>query len=264
MRTRYLLLPFALVLVLALAAGCARQLTKAESSRLEAIAAKIAEAEALGAAKSDCAPRELARAKAELAHATHELTEHTEQAEEAVRAAEKAADELLAKARLCGKKEAAPAAAPAPAAEVVKPEAEPQAPAPAQPPAAGPVKGLPGATGVESAKEGPSGFENIHFDFDKSFIRNDAKPILARVAEYLKSNPNDKLLVEGHCDERGTAEYNMALGQRRADSAKSDLVNLGIAESRISTISYGKEKPIDPGHNEDAWAKNRRAVFVVR
>ena len=107
-------------------------------------------------------------------------------------------------------------------------------------------------------------FENIHFDFDKSFIRDDAKPTLGKVAAYLKKNPDAKLQIEGHCDERGTSEYNMALGQRRADSAKKYLVNLGVAGSRLSTISYGEERPADPGHNEGAWAKNRRAVFVLR
>ncbi len=106
--------------------------------------------------------------------------------------------------------------------------------------------------------------ENIHFDFDRSFIRSDAKPILGKVAAYMKKNPGAKLQVEGHCDERGTSEYNIALGQRRADSTRKYLTNLGVEGSRISTISYGEEKPADPGHNEAAWAKNRRAVFVIR
>ena len=107
-------------------------------------------------------------------------------------------------------------------------------------------------------------FENIHFDFDKSFIRDDAKPALREVASFMKKNPGAKLQIEGHCDERGTPEYNMALGQRRADSARKYLVNLGIDGNRLSTISYGEEKPADPGHNEAAWAKNRRAVFDIR
>jgi peptidoglycan-associated lipoprotein len=106
--------------------------------------------------------------------------------------------------------------------------------------------------------------ENIHFDFDKSFIRADAKPVLGKVAAFLKKNPGAKLQIEGHCDERGTPEYNLALGQRRANSAMKYLVNLGIDASRLSTISYGEEKPADPGHNEAAWAKNRRAVFDIR
>jgi peptidoglycan-associated lipoprotein len=107
-------------------------------------------------------------------------------------------------------------------------------------------------------------FENIHFDFDKSFIRNDAKPILQKVAAYMKKTPGAKLQIEGHCDERGTSEYNIALGQRRADAAKKYLRNLGVDGGRLSTISYGEERPADPGHNETAWARNRRAVFVIR
>ena len=106
--------------------------------------------------------------------------------------------------------------------------------------------------------------ENIYFDFDKSSIRKDAKPILEKVAAHMKKTPGAKLQIEGHCDERGTAEYNLALGQRRADATKKYLVNLGVDGSRLSTISYGEEKPADPGNNEAAWAKNRRAAFVLR
>jgi peptidoglycan-associated lipoprotein len=79
----------------------------------------------------------------------------------------------------------------------------------------------------------------------------------------LKKYPVMKFQIEGHCDERGTGEYNLALGERRANSAKNYLVSLGISAARISTISYGKERPLDPGHNEEAWAKNRRDHFVV-
>jgi peptidoglycan-associated lipoprotein len=107
-------------------------------------------------------------------------------------------------------------------------------------------------------------FENIHFDFDRSFIRNNAKPILQEVAAYMKKTPGAKLLIEGHCDERGTSEYNIALGQRRADATKKYLTNLGVDGGRLSTISYGEERPADPGHNESAWARNRRAVFIIR
>jgi peptidoglycan-associated lipoprotein len=106
--------------------------------------------------------------------------------------------------------------------------------------------------------------ENIYFNFDKSLIRDDAKPVLGKVAAYMKKTPGAKLQIEGHCDERGTSEYNIALGQRRADSTKKYLVNLGVDGDRLSTITYGEEKPADPGHNETAWAKNRRAVFVLR
>jgi peptidoglycan-associated lipoprotein len=105
--------------------------------------------------------------------------------------------------------------------------------------------------------------KDIFFEFDKSNISPDAREILKANADFLLKNGNSKVVIEGHCDERGTAEYNMALGQRRAQETKNYLVNLGIKEPRIKTISYGEERPFDPGHNEDAWAKNRRAHFVV-
>lgn len=105
--------------------------------------------------------------------------------------------------------------------------------------------------------------EDIHFDFDRYDLSARAREILANKAYFLKQYPSTKILIEGHCDERGTAEYNLALGERRANSAKQYLVQLGISEDRISTISYGKERPLDPGHNEAAWAKNRRAHFVI-
>lgn len=106
--------------------------------------------------------------------------------------------------------------------------------------------------------------ENVHFDFDSSALTPRAQQVLRAKAEYLRANSALQVVIEGHCDERGTAAYNMALGERRADSAKAFLVNLGIAENRLSTISYGEERPIDPRSNEEAWAKNRRAQFVIR
>jgi len=106
--------------------------------------------------------------------------------------------------------------------------------------------------------------KDIHFDFDDDRIREDAKKILNRNAEVLMKYPWVKVLIEGHCDERGTVEYNLALGERRAMNAKKYLVSYGIDPSRISIISYGEEKPLDPRHNEEAWAKNRRAHFVVK
>jgi peptidoglycan-associated lipoprotein len=105
--------------------------------------------------------------------------------------------------------------------------------------------------------------ENIHFDFDKYNLLPLARQILQRKAEWLRNNPNVSVIIEGHCDERGTNEYNLALGDRRAESAKTYLINLGIAGSRLTTISYGEERPVDPGHNEVAWAKNRRAHFTI-
>jgi peptidoglycan-associated lipoprotein len=105
--------------------------------------------------------------------------------------------------------------------------------------------------------------KDIHFDFDKYDIRPQDAGILKENAALLKKYPNVKVQIEGHCDERGTVEYNLALGERRANHAKNYIVSLGISPARVSTISYGKEKPLDPGHNEEAWAKNRRAHTVV-
>jgi len=105
--------------------------------------------------------------------------------------------------------------------------------------------------------------KDIYFEFDKYDIRPKDEEVLKGNAAWLKKNPNAKVQIEGHCDERGTVEYNLALGERRANYTKKYLVSLGIAPDRISTISYGKERPLDPGHNEEAWAKNRRAHIVV-
>jgi len=105
--------------------------------------------------------------------------------------------------------------------------------------------------------------ENIHFDFDGFFLTDKAKEILAKKASWLLDNPIVKIEIEGHCDERGTNEYNMALGERRANSALKYLITAGVKADRISTISYGEERPVDPGHNEAAWTKNRRAHFRV-
>jgi peptidoglycan-associated lipoprotein len=105
--------------------------------------------------------------------------------------------------------------------------------------------------------------KDIHFDFDKYDIRPQDGAILKENAALLKKYTNLKVQIEGHCDERGTVEYNLALGERRANRTKDYLVSLGISSDRVSTISYGKEKPLDPGHNEAAWAKNRRAHTIV-
>lgn len=120
------------------------------------------------------------------------------------------------------------------------------------------------ARGMAVTEEKSSPFADVLFDFDKSDIRDDAKRICQEVAAYMKKNPGKKLLVEGHCDDRGTAEYNMALGDRRASSVKNYLVSLGVPASALSTVSFGKERPVDPAQNEDAWAKNRRAHFVLQ
>ena len=106
-------------------------------------------------------------------------------------------------------------------------------------------------------------FDAVHFDFDKSSIRSDQRSTINRTAQLLDKYPSVKVLIEGHCDERGSNEYNLALGQRRADTAKLYLVDYGISGSRISTVSHGEERPVAAGHNESAWSKNRRAEFVI-
>jgi peptidoglycan-associated lipoprotein len=103
----------------------------------------------------------------------------------------------------------------------------------------------------------------VYFDFDKYNIRGDQKANLDKNAKILKENPDLVIKIEGHCDERGTVEYNLALGDKRSVSVKEYLIDLGIAARRIQTISYGKERPVDPGHTETAWAKNRRAEFRI-
>ena len=104
----------------------------------------------------------------------------------------------------------------------------------------------------------------VYFDFDKSDLRQDARNTLTKNAEImLKSKQSAKIKIEGHCDERGSAEYNIALGERRATSAMQYLITLGVQSDRLSIISYGKEKPAVQGSGEEAWAKNRRAEFVI-
>ncbi|MBU4202900.1 MAG: peptidoglycan-associated lipoprotein Pal [Acidobacteria bacterium] len=103
----------------------------------------------------------------------------------------------------------------------------------------------------------------IHFDFDKYFVREDAKSILQQNAAWMKKFTSSKILIEGHCDERGTEEYNMALGEKRAIAAMDYLISLGIGADRVKIVSYGKSQPLDPGHNEGAWDMNRRGQFVV-
>jgi len=106
-------------------------------------------------------------------------------------------------------------------------------------------------------------FQDIHFEFDKYRILPDDEGTLQRIARWLKENEDVKVLIEGHCDERGTNEYNMALGEQRALAARRYLVTLGVASDRLNTISYGEEQPLSSASTEEAWAANRRAHFTV-
>lgn len=107
----------------------------------------------------------------------------------------------------------------------------------------------------------PVEFRTVYFDLDKYDIRPDAKPLLAEAARLMRQYPQISLRLEGHCDERGTVEYNLALGERRANAVRDYLVGLGVERSRLATVSYGKERPADIGHDEAAWARNRRVEF---
>jgi peptidoglycan-associated lipoprotein len=135
-------------------------------------------------------------------------------------------------------------------------------PVPTPPPAVAPETPAPVAPDIEEMNQ--RGYlKDVFFDFDKDDIRPDQRDALSADADWLKKNPNVKITIEGHCDERGTRQYNMALGERRAHSAKEYLVSLGVDAGRMQTISYGKDRPFDSGHDEAAWAKNRRAHFVI-
>ncbi|MCR4310593.1 MAG: peptidoglycan-associated lipoprotein Pal [Deltaproteobacteria bacterium] len=151
----------------------------------------------------------------------------------------------------------APSAGAGNGAPVQEAPVAPEAVAPATPPSAA-------APGVAVTEEKFSQFDDVRFDFDKSEVKEDARMTCQIVANYLKMHPNAKMQIEGHCDERGTAEYNLALGERRATAVMTYLVSLGVSKEALSTVSFGKEKPLDPGHNEEAWAKNRRAHFVLK
>lgn len=118
------------------------------------------------------------------------------------------------------------------------------------------------AAGERAAASG-EGLKPIYFDFDRSFVRDDARPVMKANAEWLKANPKMKVRIEGNCDARGTIEYNQALGQRRAAAAKKYLTDLGIASSRISLISYGKEKSVCGEQTEECWQQNRRGELVA-
>jgi peptidoglycan-associated lipoprotein len=113
----------------------------------------------------------------------------------------------------------------------------------------------------DSEEGGP--LADIHFEYDQAGLTDQSRSTLEKHALWLQGHRDTKVTLEGHCDERGTTEYNLALGDKRAQAAKEYLVSLGIAADRLSSVSFGKEKPLDPGHDEAAWAKNRRVHFRV-
>lgn len=151
----------------------------------------------------------------------------------------------------CAKKatEAPPTAAPVPAQPAPTPAPTPTTPAPT----------TPAATQVTS-----SDFAPAFFDYDSATLRDDARAALDANARLLRENSDMRITIEGHCDERGTVEYNQALGERRGQAAQEYLVAAGISASRMDVVSYGKDRPFDQGHDERAWAANRRAHFTVR
>jgi len=150
--------------------------------------------------------------------------------------------------------------APTPAEDSAKKAAEQKA---AEEAAAAAAKRAEEEKAKEAAPKAVAGLQPIYYDFDQSFIRDDAKPVMKANAEYLKANPKAKIRIEGNCDERGTIEYNQALGQRRAQAAKKYLTDLGVSAKRISLISYGKEKPICTESTEDCWQRNRRGDLIA-
>ncbi|HYR52547.1 MAG TPA: peptidoglycan-associated lipoprotein Pal [Candidatus Dormibacteraeota bacterium] len=142
-----------------------------------------------------------------------------------------------------------------PEANVPPPETESTAPAPPEKEEAPPP--------VEKTTERLA-LEDAFFDFDDYSLRQDAKSALETDGKFLEKNSGSRIVIEGHCDERGSVEYNLALGEKRARAAKDYLVSYGIPTNRLTTISYGKERPFDTGHDEDSWAKNRRAHVVSK
>jgi len=134
--------------------------------------------------------------------------------------------------------------------------------APANTPNATPASASETAPGKVAAEEVANQQQSIYFDFDKSIVKPEYRAVIRKEATYMKANKNDVVTVEGNCDERGSAEYNLALGQRRADAAKKQLMASGVPASRIKTTSWGKEKPKLLCHEEKCWKENRRVDFV--
>ncbi|BBC74316.1 peptidoglycan-associated lipoprotein [Altererythrobacter sp. B11] len=147
------------------------------------------------------------------------------------------------------------------APETLPPAPQPTATTPAPAPTPAPTGPVPGSQ--THFKQAMAGKDVIYFDTDKYDIDSEDQAALRAQAQYMSQYPNIRATIEGHCDERGTRDYNLALGERRANAAKNYLVSLGVPATRVTTISYGKERPVALGSNEAAWAQNRRAVTIV-
>ncbi|MCC6347416.1 MAG: peptidoglycan-associated lipoprotein Pal [Nitrospirales bacterium] len=143
-------------------------------------------------------------------------------------------------------------------AETAKPSREKEAVEDRTPPAQGTED-----KAAAPLQEIPSKIQDVYFDYDRYDIKDEAKPALKELAAFLSREKDTRVVVEGHCDERGTNEYNLALGDKRANAAKDYLISLGIPSKRIETVSYGEEKPACKESTEECWAKNRRAHFVL-
>lgn len=156
-----------------------------------------------------------------------------------------------------------------PVPDPTPPAPEPVPPQPAPPPAETPPPPPPPAFNSDLEPYDPDNSSQLlsrtlYFDFDQALVKQADLAVLELHAKVLRANPERRVLVEGHCDERGTREYNLALGERRSNAVQSFLEASGIAATRIESVSYGEERPDDPGHTEAAWARNRRAVLIYR
>jgi peptidoglycan-associated lipoprotein len=220
-------------------AGCAT--TASYRPEMDSMKAALVEAKAAGAEMR--APEEFAAAQVCLDWFTHEATEFNPFADPDARIRGKCQAAFAA----LREKMAASAVARIPA-EAVLPPVMPQSE----------------TAQAGGAAEKASLLKDIFFDYDKGSIRADMKKSLDENIQWLKKNPTTSIIIEGHCDERGTQEYNLALGQRRAKSVTNYLIAAGIDSKRIKIISYGKERPFAQGHAEAAWKLNRRAHFIVQ
>jgi peptidoglycan-associated lipoprotein len=223
-------------------AGCAT--TASYRPEIDGMKAALAETKAAGAETR--APKEYAAAEACLDWMTHEATEFNPFADPDARIRGKCQGAFAA---LRDKLAAAPAGAGLAKEKTTEVVSAQVAPEPET---------------ASAAKEKVSPLQDIFFDYDRSLIRVDMKKSLTENIRWLKANPTASMIVEGHCDERGTVEYNQGLGQRRAASIKNHLVAGGIDAQRIKVVSYGKERPFVTGHDESAWKWNRRVHFVIQ